>query len=148
MSTKYQNITYSNNRDMVDFCKFITRRSLMTSWIDLKRNYNSRPFLGISTLERNIWRTASLITVIHISFFSIFKALSYESNLYSLCSCLLNFDLCSEVCVIVLVYLTISLENLFFSSEKASKCMRFHSNNLLTTEMYGEATWICYLMST
>ena len=54
---KFQNSSYSNNRDMVDlWWKFMIRRSLMTSWTllfstfyaDIKRNFNSR------ILSRNI----------------------------------------------------------------------------------------------
>ena len=40
----------------------------------------------VATLDCNISRTAWPISAIHISLFSKFKALLYESNLYYLCS--------------------------------------------------------------
>ncbi len=97
-SAKFEKILWPNERDMLHsllhFYEMI-RHDVMDSivlcyfchWC-VKSKFSGFfwKILGKQTLKLNISRTAWPISVIHISFFRILKALSYKINLSELCS--------------------------------------------------------------
>ena len=92
-------------------------------------------FLWISTLKWNISRTAWPTTVIHISFFSIFKALSYESNLYFLCCSPLNFCCLPFFCCFIVVSRWLNLYHMISHDRKPLICQSVLPNFIIICDI-------------